>query len=49
MAMAAKEVIVEAEEIVDQLDSNQIHVQGVYVDKIIKCESLEKRIEKRTV
>ena len=49
MATAAKEVIVEVEEIVDELDPNHIHVPGVYIDKIVKCESLEKRIERRTV
>lgn len=49
MAMAAKEVIVEVEEIVEALDPNHIHVPGVFVDRIVKAESLEKRIERRTV
>lgn len=49
MAKAAKEVIVEAEEIVDVLDPNNIHVPGIYVNKIIKAESMDKRIERRTV
>ena len=51
MATAAKVVIVEAEEIVEegQLDPNQIHVPGVYVDRIIKSELMEKRIEKLTL
>jgi acyl CoA:acetate/3-ketoacid CoA transferase len=51
MATAAKCVIVEAEEIVEEgeLDPNNIHVSGVYVDKVIKAELLEKRIEKLTL
>ena len=51
MATAAKCVIVEAEEIVEEgkLDPNNIHVSGVYVDKVIKAELLEKRIEKVTL
>jgi 3-oxoacid CoA-transferase subunit A len=42
MATAAKCVIVEAEEIVEEgeLDPNNIHVSGVYVDKVIKAELL---------
>ena len=51
MATAAKYVIVEAEEIVEEgeLDPNNIHVSGVYVDKVIKAELLEKRIERLTL
>jgi acyl CoA:acetate/3-ketoacid CoA transferase len=51
MATAAKCVIVEAEEIVEEgeLDPNNVHVSGVYVDKVIKAELLEKRIEKLTL
>jgi acyl CoA:acetate/3-ketoacid CoA transferase alpha subunit len=51
MATAAKVVIAEVEEIVEDglLDPNNIHVPGVYVDRIIKAELLEKRIEKLTL
>ena len=51
MATAAKCVIVEAEEIVEigELDPHNIHVQGVYVDKIVKSTKLEKRIQKLTL
>lgn len=50
VAMAGKLTIVEVEEIVEpgQLDPNQIHTPGVYVDRII-CGQFEKRIEKRTL
>jgi acyl CoA:acetate/3-ketoacid CoA transferase alpha subunit len=49
MCQAAKEVIVEVEQIVDNIDPNFVHVPGVYVDKIVLAESLDKRIERRTV
>ena len=51
MATAAKVVIVEAEEIVEEgeLDPNNIHVPGVYVNRIVKSEIFEKRIEKLTL
>ena len=51
MATAAKVTIAEAEYIVEpgELDPDQVHLPGVYVKRIIQCESLEKRIEKRTV
>ncbi|RSH79183.1 uncharacterized protein EHS24_001222 [Apiotrichum porosum] len=41
MARSAKITIVEAEEIVPvgALDPNQIHVQGIYVDRVIKTET----------
>lgn len=47
MARAAKVTIVEVEEIVPvgELDPNDIHVPNVYVNRIIKSSSLEKRIE----
>jgi 3-oxoacid CoA-transferase subunit A len=51
MATAAKIAIAEAEYIVEpgEIDADQVHLPGVYVKRIIQCESLEKRIEKRTV
>lgn len=50
MCKAARVSIVEVEEIVEtgQLDPNHIHLPGVYVDRLIKGKSYEKRIEKLT-
>jgi 3-oxoacid CoA-transferase len=47
MAKAAKCTIVEVEEIVEtgQIGPDEIHVPGIYVDRIIKGASYEKRIE----
>ena len=47
MAKAAKVSIVEVEEIVPlgSLDPDQIHLPGIYVDRIIKGSCYEKRIE----
>ena len=49
MAKAAKCTIVEVEEIVEtgQIGPDEIHVPGIYVDRIIKGASYEKRIEVR--
>ncbi|MCH2535329.1 MAG: CoA transferase subunit A [Bdellovibrionales bacterium] len=51
MAMAGKITVVEVEEIValGELDPDEIHTPGVYVQRIIKGPSYEKRIERRTV
>lgn len=50
MATAADVVIAEAEEVVEagQLNPDQIHTPGVFVDLVIKGEKYEKRIEQRT-
>ncbi|EZA49813.1 hypothetical protein DMN91_004299 [Ooceraea biroi] len=50
MCKAAKVAIVEVEEIVaiGQLDPDQIHLPGVFVDRIVKGPSYEKRIERRS-
>ena len=42
---------VEVEEIVPlgELDPDQIHTPGVYIQRIFKSQNLEKRIEQRTV
>lgn len=50
MATAGKITIAEVEEIVPvgELDPDQIHTPGVYVQRIIKAPKLEKRIEQRT-
>jgi len=51
MAMAGKITIVEVEELVEvgQLNPDQIHVPGIYVNRIFKGEQYEKRIEQITV
>lgn len=50
MATAGKVTVVEVEEIVPvgELDPDQIHTPGVFVQRIYKAEKLEKRIEQRT-
>lgn len=50
MCKAAKQTIVEVEELVDvgQLDPDQIHVPGVYVDRLFQGSNYEKRIENMT-
>ena len=49
-ATAGKITVVEVEEIVEpgELDPDQIHTPGIYVDRLIQG-SFEKRIEQRTV
>lgn len=51
MAAAGKITIAEVEELVEpgELDPNQIHTPGIYVQRIFKGEHYEKRIEQRTV
>jgi 3-oxoacid CoA-transferase subunit A len=51
MAMAGKITIVEVEELLEpgELDPNNIHVPGVYVQRIFQGSDYEKRIEQRTV
>jgi 3-oxoacid CoA-transferase subunit A len=51
MATAADYVIAEVEELVElgQLEGDQIHTPGIYVDAIFQGTSYEKRIERRTV
>jgi len=51
MAMAGKITIAEVEELVPagELDPNEIHTPGIFVQRIFKGESFEKRIEQRTV
>lgn len=47
MAMAGKVTVAEVEEIVEEtaLDADNIHTAGVFVQKLFKGESYEKRIE----
>ena len=51
MAMAGKVTIAEVEELVEagELDPNQIHTPGIYVQRIFEGKNYEKRIEQRTV
>jgi len=51
MAAAGKITIAEVEELVPigQLDPNQIHTPGIYVQRIFQGKNYEKRIEQRTV
>jgi 3-oxoacid CoA-transferase A subunit len=51
MATAGKITIAEVEELVEagQLDPNEIHTPGIYVQHIFKAIHNEKRIEQRTI
>lgn len=51
MATAGKITVAEVEELVEagELDPNDIHTPGIYVQRIFKGEKFEKRIEQRTV
>ena len=50
-ATAAKITIAEVEEIVEvgELDPDHIHTPGIFVQRIVKGEKFEKRIERRTI
>src|SRR5436189_2148273 len=50
MATAADYVIAEVEELVElgQLDPNQVHTPGIFVDALFQGPKYEKRIERRT-
>lgn len=51
MATAGKITIAEVEELVEpgQLDPNQIHTPGIFVQRIFQGKNYEKRIEQRTI
>ena len=51
MAMAGQITVAEVEELVPagELDPNEIHTPGIFVQRIFQGESFEKRIEQRTV
>ena len=51
MATAAKMVVVEAEQVVEPgtLDPDHIITPGIFVNRIVKLDHVEKRIEQRTV
>ncbi len=50
MAMAGKITVAEVEELVPEgtLDPNQIHTPGIFVQRILKGDKYEKRIENKT-
>ena len=50
MAMAGKITVAEVEELVlaGELDPNQIHTPGIFVQRIFQGEKYEKRIEQKT-
>ena len=51
MAMAGRITVAEVEELlpVGELDPNQIHTPGIFIQRIIKGKKYEKRIENKTV
>ncbi len=51
MAAAGRVTVAEVEELVEvgQLDPDQIHTPGIFVQRIVKGARFEKRIERRTV
>jgi 3-oxoacid CoA-transferase subunit A len=51
MAMAGKVTVAEVEEIipVEQMDPDMVHTPSVFVQRMVKSEVLEKRIERLTV
>lgn len=50
MAMAGKVTVAEVEELVEigELDANDIHTPGIFVQRIFEGKNFEKRIEQRT-
>jgi 3-oxoacid CoA-transferase subunit A len=51
VAMAGRTCIAEVEEVVElgAIDPDQVHLPGIYVDRIVHNATPEKRIEQRTV
>lgn len=51
MATAAKVTVAEVEHLVEPgaVDPDHIHTPGIFVKRIVRCPSYEKRIEQRTV
>src|SRR6185369_16150173 len=51
MATAGRVTIAEVEELAEigEIDPDQVHTPSIYVQRIIRCEKQEKRIERRTV
>jgi len=51
VAMAGRKTVVEVEQLVEigEIDPDQVHLPGIYVDRIVVNAQPEKRIEQRTV
>ena len=51
MATAAKVTVAEVEHLVETggIDPDHVHTPGIFVKRIVRCPSYEKRIEQRTV
>ena len=51
MATAAKVTVAEVEHLVEPsvIDSDHIHTPGIFVKRLVRCPTYEKRIEQRTV
>ena len=51
MATAGRVTVAEVEVMVEigDMDPDQVHTPGIYVQRIIRCEHHEKRVERRTV
>lgn len=49
MCKAAKVTIAEVEEIVDEIDPDFVHIPSIFVHRIFKGNTFEKRIERRKV
>ena len=51
MAMAGKITVAEVEQLVPvgQIDPNEIHTPGIFVQRIFQGSNYEKRIEQKTV
>merc|ERR1712142_528373 len=49
MCKASKITIVEVEEIVDEIPADEVHIPGIYVQRVVLADKLEKRIERRTI
>jgi 3-oxoacid CoA-transferase subunit A len=51
MCGAATVTVAEVEQLVPvgELDPNQIHIPGIFIQRIFKGDKFEKRIEKRTL
>lgn len=46
MAMAAKTTIAEVEQMVDYLEPEEVNLPSIFVNRLVKGEKYEKRIEK---
>lgn len=51
MATAGRVTIAEVEDLLEPggLDPNFVHTPGIYVQRVIRCDNYEKRIERKTV